>query len=215
MKTKKKVLSLMMAAVLLVTATVFGTMAYLTSQDQVVNTFTVGSVAIKLDEADVKPDGTYETDATSRVDANDYKLLPGHTYIKDPTVTVLEGSESSYVRILVTISNASQLREVFGADFSPENYVEGWDRETWIPGAFTEDADADTITYELRYKETVAAPDMDVVLEALFASFTVPGTVDNENLAKLENITVTVVAHAIQSDGFDSADAAWNAFSAN
>ncbi len=215
MKTKKKVLGLMMAAVLLVTATIFGTMAYLTSQDQVVNTFTVGSVAIKLDEADVKPDGTYETDATSRVDANDYKLIPGHTYIKDPTVTVLEGSESSYVRILVTINNASQLREVLGDNFSPEAYADGWNRETWIPGAVTEDADANTITYEYRYKETVAAPDTDVVLEALFESFTVPGTVDNEGLAKLENTTVTVVAHAIQSDGFDTADAAWNAFSAN
>lgn len=212
MKTKTKTLSLMMAAVLLITATVFGTMAYLTSQDQVVNTFTVGSVAIKLDEADVKPDGTYETDHDSRVAANDYKLIPGHTYIKDPTVTVLEGSESSYVRMLVTISNARQLKEVFGDDFSPENYVEGWNRETWIPGVFTEDEAANTMIYEFRYKETVAAPDMDVVLEDLFDSFTVPGIVDNDNLAKLADTTVTVVAHAIQSDGFDSADAAWNAF---
>ena len=50
MKTKSKALLLTLCAVLLVTASVLGTMAYLTSQDQVVNTFTVGSVAIKLED---------------------------------------------------------------------------------------------------------------------------------------------------------------------
>lgn len=212
MKTKTKALGLLMAAVLLVTATIFGTMAYLTSTDEVVNTFTVGSVAIKLDEADVKLDGTYETNHDSRVDANDYKLMPGHEYIKDPTVTVLKDSESSYVRMLVTISNASTLKEVFGADFLPENYVKGWDSTAWIASGITEDTTANTITYEFRYKETVAAPTADVVLDDLFESFTVPGTVNNDQLAKLKDMTITVVAHAIQADGFETADAAWAAF---
>lgn len=58
MKTKSKALFLMLCAVLLVAASVLGTMAYLTSTDEVVNTFTVGSVAIKLDEAKANPDGT-------------------------------------------------------------------------------------------------------------------------------------------------------------
>lgn len=61
MKTRSKALLLSLCAVLLVAASVFGTMAYLTSNDSVVNTFTVGSVSITLDEADVKTDGTYET----------------------------------------------------------------------------------------------------------------------------------------------------------
>ena len=51
MKTKSKALLLTLCAVLLVTASVLGTMAFLTSNDEVVNTFSVGSVAIKLDEA--------------------------------------------------------------------------------------------------------------------------------------------------------------------
>lgn len=214
MKTKTKVLGLVMAAVLLVTATVFGTMAYLTDTDEVVNTFTVGSVAIKLDEADVKLDGTYETDHDSRVSANDYKLMPGHEYIKDPTVTVVKGSESSYVRMLVTLSNASALKEVFGADFLPENYVEGWDSTTWVASGITENTDDNTITYEFRYKDTVAAPDADVVLDDLFESFTVPGTVTNDQLAKLKGMTITVNAHAIQADGFEDAVEAWKAFAA-
>ncbi len=63
---KFKALLVVACALLLVAASVFGTMAYLTSTDTVTNTFTVGSVAIKLDEADVKLDGTYETDHDSR-----------------------------------------------------------------------------------------------------------------------------------------------------
>lgn len=216
MKKTSKALLLSLCAVLLVTATVLGTMAYLTSQDQVVNTFTVGSVKISLDEADVKPDGSYESNHDARVKANDYKLIPGHTYIKDPTVTVKKGSESSYVRMLVTLSNASELKEVFGDSFLPEEYVKGWDSTAWVStGVAASDATNNTVTYEFRYKDTVAAPDADVVLDDLFESFTVPGDVSNDELAKLEDMTITVVAHAIQADGFDTAEAAWTAFSAN
>ena len=86
MKTKSKALLLTLCAVLLVAASVLGTMAYLTSTDTVTNTFTVGKVEIKLDETDVtNPNGP-------RVKANSYKLMPGTTYTKDPTVTVLKGS---------------------------------------------------------------------------------------------------------------------------
>ena len=50
MKTRSKALLLTLCAVLLVTASVLGTMAFLTSTDEVKNTFTVGSVNIALDE---------------------------------------------------------------------------------------------------------------------------------------------------------------------
>ena len=93
MKSKKKVFVTVLCAVLLVAASVLGTMAYLTSNDEVVNTFTVGNVQIKLDEAKANPDGSLVANA-DRVKANSYKLLPGHTYNKDPMVTVLKGSES-------------------------------------------------------------------------------------------------------------------------
>ena len=58
MKTRSKALLLTLCAVLLVAATIFGTMAYLTSTDTVTNTFTVGKVNIKLDEAKANSDGT-------------------------------------------------------------------------------------------------------------------------------------------------------------
>ena len=214
MKTKTKALGLLMAVVLLVTATVFGTMAYLTDTQEVVNTFTVGSVAIKLDEADVKPDGTYETIHDSRVQSNSYKLMPGRTYFKDPTVTVLKGSESSYVRMLVTISKAEALKAACGGNFQFDEFFANWDEENWTLSGTVEDTEADTITCEFRYKEAVAASDSDVVLDDLFESFTVPGSVTGEQLAALKDMQITVVAHAIQADGFENATAAWNAFPA-
>ena len=102
MKTARKVLILALCAVLLVSISVMGTMAYLTSKDSVTNTFTVGKVAINLDEADVKTDGTYEKDVNTRVeDGNAYHLLPGHSYIKDPTIHVASDSENAWLFVKV------------------------------------------------------------------------------------------------------------------
>ena len=212
MKTKSKALLLTLCAVLLVAASVMGTMAYLTSTDKVENTFTVGNVKITLDEAKVNTDGTPVTPA-ERVKANEYKLLPGHTYNKDPMVTVLNGSEASYIKMTVTFSKASALDAIFaptGADLI--SIFNGYDSANWIYKDNTKDANADTRTYEFWYKETVGAPTADVALDALFDSITVPGTITNEQLATIEGMTITVNAYAIQADGFANAEAAWAAF---
>lgn len=112
-KTKTKALLMSLCAVLLVAASVLGTMAYLTDSKDVKNTFTVGNVTIKLDEAKVDEKGNLvkNQDDTlgDRVTQNEYKLLPGHTYVKDPTVTVLKPSVESYVRMKVTFNKASAL----------------------------------------------------------------------------------------------------------
>ena len=212
MKTKSKALLLALCAVLLVTVTVFGTMAYLTSTDEVTNTFTVGKVAIKLDEAKANTDGTLVAGA-DRVKANSYKLLPGHTYNKDPMVTVLKGSESSYVKMTVTFTKAAELDAIFdpnGADMT--SIFNGYDSTNWIAKGNTEDTAANTRTYEFWYKEAVGAPDADVALDALFDSITVPGEITNEQLATIEGMTITVNAYAIQADSFANAEAAWAAF---
>ena len=105
MKNAKKIMALLLCAVLLVGATVAGTVAYLTDRDEVVNNFTVGEVHIKLDEAPVNENGK-EVEG-SRVQSNKYHLQPGMTYDKDPMVTVLKGSEECYVRMFVTINNCA------------------------------------------------------------------------------------------------------------
>mgnify|MGYP000175470457 CR=1 FL=1 len=211
MKTRSKALLLTLCAVLLVAATIFGTMAYLTSTDTVTNTFTVGKVNIKLDEAQANPDGTL-VEGAERVKANSYKLLPGHTYSKDPMVTVLSGSEFSYVKMTVTFSKANELDAIFAPDGANLTSIfNGYDAANWIAKGNTKGAD-NTRTYEFWYKEAVAAPTADVALDALFDSITVPGEITGAQLATIAGMTITVNAYAIQADGFADAAAAWEAF---
>ena len=210
----RKVLLTVCCAALLVCVTIGATVAYLTSTDEVVNTFTVGNVQIKLDEAKANPDGTLVENA-ARVDANSYKLLPGHTYNKDPMVTVLKGSESCYVKMTVTFTKAPELDTIFapnGADMT--SIFKGYDSNNWIAKGNTEDTENNTRTYEFWYKEAVDASKADVALDALFDSITVPGTIDNKQLATIDGMTITVNAYAIQADGFADAEAACAAYPA-
>ena len=241
MKTKSKALLLTLCAVLLVAASVLGTMAYLTSTAKVENTFTIGKVEIKMDEAKVTADGIPEEGA-ARVQANSYKLMPGNTYTKDPTVTVLKGSEDSYVRMKVTFNNATKIialctdpeyaDEVTGTEnafplIRMVNYTDTaelyWDGllldnmfETEemlaMPKYFAYDKTADTLTYIFYYRETVTATTADVVLPVLFDSIKVPEWVTGEQLAELNNFQITVIAEAIQAGSFANADKAWEAF---
>lgn len=241
MKTKSKALLLTLCAVLLVAASVLGTMAYLTSTDTVTNTFTVGKVEIKLDETDV----TNQTGP--RVQANSYKLMPGTTYTKDPTVTVKAGSEESYVRMKVTFNNAAALMEMLPSadnleDYTPEeialikkiapilfltNYTAadaGWLPEYTMfgmektladPNYFVYDAANDTVTYIFYYPAMVKAKDVaaaDLALEPIFTEISLPEHVTGEQLNALNNFKITVVAEAIQAGSFANAGAAWAAF---
>lgn len=208
MKKTRKILLMAACAILLVCISVGATVAYLTSTDEVTNTFTIGKVAIKLDEAPVDTNGKKVEGA--RVKANSYKLLPGHTYDKDPMVTVLNGSESSYIKMTVTFSKANELDAIFapgGATLT--DIFNGYDSTNWIAKGNTKDATANTRTYEFWYKEAVGAPDADVPLDALFDSITVPGTITNAQLDTIKGMTITVNAYAIQADGFLTADLAW------
>lgn len=215
-KNMKKKLLIMSVAMVLVCAFAVGmTIAYLTSTDEVVNTFTVGNVQIKLDEAKVNPDGSL-IEGAPRVKANSYKLIPGHTYNKDPMVTVLSGSESSYIKMTVTFTKADALDAIFapnGADLT--SIFDGYDSANWIYKGNTEDTTEKTRTYEFWYKNAVPATTEDVALDALFDRITVPGSITNAQLSTIKDMKITVNAYAIQADGFANADAAWEAYPAN
>ena len=99
-KNLKKVLLLVLCAALLVSVTVAGTVAYLTSSAEVKNTFTAGNVTITMDEAKVDLYGV-EKEGTARVTENTYKLIPGHTYTKDPTIYVGDTSEDCYIFVKI------------------------------------------------------------------------------------------------------------------
>lgn len=203
MKNRKSMLVLICVALLIVSIVV-GTLAYFTDSEQATNTFTVGQVHIDLNESDVDEDGNKKQ--------NDYHLLPGHTYVKNPTVTILKGSDDAYVRMLVKPSKMAALEAAFpnnkGEDgtFLLQNLVSGWNPAIWEFAGY-----ADGV-YEFRYHKTVAAPEKDVDLESLFEKVVIPGEIDNDNLAALEGIEINVVAHAIQAAGFDTAKEAWDAF---
>ena len=206
-----KTLLIVVAMILVCVLSVFATIAYLTSQSEVANnTFTVGDVKITLDETDVDIYGV--KDGETRVIKNDYKLVPNHTYVKDPTVTVKADSEESYVRMFVEITNISKVREVFGADFLPQDFVNGWDDSVWETTNIVYET-GDAAYYEFRYFETVDTLNgEDLVLDALFDSFKVPENVLNEKLALLKGMEINVRAQAIQADGFKgNADNAFNA----
>lgn len=183
MKTKKKALVLSVCAMLLVVTTVFVTVAFLTSTtEKVRNTFTVGQVEITLDEADVDEYGVPIPEA-ERVLGNEYKLIPGHTYVKDPTIHVDEDSEDSWIFAKVEngLGTAGTL-DVASSDW------------TLVPGT----------TNVYAYKDIVSAGD-DVVV---FTQFTFANTADPETY---KDATIDITGYAVQADGFDTAVEAWNA----
>lgn len=209
-KTARKVLLMACSALLLVCLTVSATVAYLTSTDTVENTFTVGKVAIKLDEAKVDANGKATNDP--RVKANEYHLLPGLTYDKDPMVTVLANSEKSYVRMFVTVSKSAQLDEIFAPEALLTEIFVGYKADTWIYKGNKEDVDKNTRTYEFWYKEAVAKAATDTALAPIFTQIKVPDGITNTQLESINGLTITAVANAIQADGFKDADEAWSKF---
>ena len=223
MKTRNKALLLTLCAVLLVTASVLGTMAYLTSTDKVENTFTVGSVKITLDEAKVTPDGKPVANA-ARVTENSYKLMPGHTYTKDPTIHVDAASEDCFIRAKVTLTNAKEWIAIATkyADNKVENIIKGTDDNMWWVSQPAVDNEKNTVTYTFVYKNESHTDELgkriwtstDSKDLVLFNEIAIPGGLTNDELAAVGSSKITVVAEAIQADGFETEAAAWDAFDA-
>ncbi len=194
MKTRTaKALLLALCAVLLVVSTVFATLAYLTSTDKVENTFTVGNVKITLDEVKVTPDGTAE--GTDRVKENTYKLMPGHSYTKDPTIHVDAASEDCWLFVKVENGLADILDATTIADQLEAN---GW---TLV---------SETENVYARAATNKAGEDVKV-----FENFKIKGDVANDTLATYAGKKIVVTAYAIQADGFTTAEAAWTAAGLN
>ncbi len=214
MKTRNKVLLTLACAVLLVTASVMGTLAWLTSTGTVTNTFTVGQVKITLDEAKVneygvklndKDEVATESDTlASRVNGNEYKLIPGHTYVKDPIIHVSADSENCY--LFVKIENG--LAAILDTKTIEEQMKDkGWKplNENDNPGVY--------------YYAGTEATDMKSVAKnaniSVFEYFKLKGAdVTATTLESYGQSTpITVTAYAIQADGFaaDAPQAAWSA----
>ncbi len=222
MNSKKRTLLTVLGAIALVATTVLSTVAYLTDTEKVTNTFTVGQVDIKLEETVVDEDGNVTQEKTT--EGNQYHLIPGLEYSKDPTMTVLKDSEESYVRMIMTVYNAEAVSAIVNNPVHGLNdfagLFAGWDNEKWNYVGFEEDKANDTIAFEFRYHEAVGKAEEDKVLEPLFTKLVAPGTLTNEELKALygdettdtDDFKIEVVGHAIQKATFETADEAWAAF---
>lgn len=214
--TKKRFVAILLCVTLVALAAIGATFAYLTDTKTVNNTFTMGNVAIKLDETNVNdPTG-------DRVTSNAYSVYPGAVVTKDPIVHNT-GKNAAYIRATVNVSKWMNLCAAYYPDFKytfgQEGYKpalnllvgelgEGWSvvgvtaGDTFTIGQF----DAKFI---LKYDGKLAA---GADTTAMFQTVTIPAGIDNANTESFSG--VKVVAQAIQADGFDTWEAAFAAYDA-
>ena len=120
MKTTKKVLALLLCAVLLVSATVAGTVAWLTAKDSVKNTFAVGNVNVKLSETvkvtDYKGNELEGKVVKTEDGATFANILPGNKIQKE-IVVENTGNTAAYVRVELTVNNHDAMHTAFRAPY--------------------------------------------------------------------------------------------------
>lgn len=179
MKKAKKVLLLALCAVLLVGATIAGTVAYLTAKTaEVKNTFTAGNVAIDLKEYSVDPQTGKKDTATTVTGLENLELIPGREIEKNPFVTVPSTSEDCYVFVKI-VNGLVGAVTINGM----QNWVELGD------GYY-------------RYKDVVTAAQKDKPID-VFTSITCA----NIDFSTIAAETITITAYAVQSEGVDEATA--------
>ncbi len=205
MKKNAKFLLTVVAALLLVTVTASMTIAYLTSSDTVTNTFTVGNLSITLDETEVSEYGL-STGSAQRVQANTYKLIPGHEYTKDPTVHFAAKSEAAY--LFVTVKN-----DIVAIEASTDTILsDGMSKYKTVAEQITNNGWTALEGVDNTYYQKVNANESDVAVDyKVFSNFAVIASVENDALADYADKTIVVNAYAVQADGFDNAAAAWTA----
>ena len=178
---KKKITLISLAVVALLLVGLLGSLAFLTDEKDVTNTFTVGNVKIDLEEP------------TYPVDDEPLKLLPGTEIDKDPTVTLKEGSEDAY--IFMQIIYVDGIETVLEA-------IEISDKWVLI------DADANLYVYsDTSGPIAVSAATADNVLEPLFEEIVVDATLDNsvfEALGAEPQLIIRAFAHQALVNGTDA-----------
>ena len=171
---KKKTLALVLALTLLVAGGGGSTRAWLTDQTaEVKNTFTVGDINIGLTET-----------------TTDYKMVPGNTIAKDPTVTVKANSEACW--LFVKVTESTDLK-----DFITYAIAEGWTALPGVDGVYYREVPASAADQPFSVlKGDAVTVNSDVTKEMLTAK-------------DFANPTLTFKAYAVQKDNVASASDAW------
>lgn len=203
----RRALLLVACAVMLVSVSVGATLAYLTNYTQVVtNTFSVGNVAITLDETVVDQYGDI-TDSATRSNGNAYKLIPGHAYTKDPTVHVTEGSEDGWLFVKIVNPFAEEALDnttEFTVEYADSKNGNQAKEETTQGSIYSQMTTLGWVLLESdrdiwAYTEKVSGNDHIPV----FKGFKLDGEV---NVDTYDGEQITVQAYIVQADGFDGAD---------
>ena len=203
---KKKILTVSLVVVL-IAIMVSGTLAYFTAEDEVTNTFTIGSVKIEVVEDFEEPEAMIPV---VTVDENDPNYIDKDARVKNT------GDNAAYVQMYVAIPKALDDVGAF--------VVVDANTGDWTDRAAAGTAEIDGVTcnvYMYRYKNLldVNAETSDVITAAYLASqldyqngkFVMNGMVI-ENYTPGESINIYVAAQAIQAAGFDGYDSALNNF---
>lgn len=197
---KKKITAIFLCVALVAIAIVGASLAYFTDTKTATNTFTMGDVKIKLDETNVN--GGDRT-----IVGNDYSVFPGAVVTKDPIVHNI-GKNDAYIRAKVEVKGWVTNREKYpnyaaGELVDSLQYlIDGLGKGWSVVSATAANED---VTFVLMYADKLAA---GANTTAMFQEVKVPtGLANNDEFG-----TITVKAEAIQTDSFDTWDAAFNAF---
>ena len=231
---KKKIVSLALVVALIAIAAV-GTLAYFTDTDDATNTFTTGNVAIDLTEAVVEADEKGNLVSTGKrqdvLDEEDTsydygKLYPGQTITKDPTIENL-GSEDAYIAAKIIVTDGKgDLEAVIGTGYQGLLGI-----QTLISGGLVKEKDTmkeyndlapvygddtysvyqqvegDGVYVFYIFIENIMTKGESVTL---FDTISIPAEWDNEQMAELVELTITVEAYGTQAYGFDNCFEAMN-----
>jgi len=184
--SSKKALAMLLSLVLVIGCVVGGTLAWLVdSSETVTNTFSVGDINITLSE----------TTGTS------YKILPGGTSAKDPTLKIQQGSEKCWVYVLVdnTVVLNGEVVATPNIDKSDWSVVETNGTKTLY-----------------RYKAVVDASSVEQPLP-VFTTVAYADTITKDNIDILKDTKIVITGYAHQSENTtqavaDEAAKAWAEF---
>lgn len=186
MKKSKKFLALILSLAVIAVTTVSPTFSWLSAQsERVVNTFAGGAIAIVVDEAKVGPDGSVvEGD---RVTENRYKYVAGAVLDKDPTPTILKGSDSCYVFLYLE----NELTDKFSLNI---------DNNAWKAVA----QNGGNTLYVYNTIVDASNADNDVTLTPIFTKVTVSDSLTAQDINELGERTLCVTAYAVQTESLSS-----------
>lgn len=206
--TKKKVFVVALVVCLLATISM-GTLAWFSAQDSVENKFYVA------DSTDTTPEDIFSIDVYENYDSDEdgtdeeYQsgitytdILPGDELQKEAYVKNT-GYYDQYVRVIVTISDATAWINAMGLDFAIEDVFADFDATKWNNISKDIAGSTDTITYVLYYNAILDGSDDNSEGETitLFTGINIPESLTQENVAAFGgNFTIDVKAQAVQTE---------------